>query len=255
MPRYPFSPLRSSGNIALILRSAQKCPVYPQAGDLYGASQQCKETMRYGFDSWLNPGRNWTQLTAKRFSFWRRHFWRRLFSTDTHEKHNPSAEITTRSRGRATVRSVYNIFERNASLPPETLAFLPPSGCRFTRDLRSFFGGKLFRSRVATLESTAPTESRGGTIRFVNRVFHLASGDPADHDGRADHVGGALLAFRTSGHGAKDRAATAAGQRPSREAKIQTETLPDKMRAPAHPISPSPPVNCGQNFCDTEMNQ
>jgi len=36
--------------------------------------------------------------------------------------------------------------------------------------------------------------------KFGRCLPNLASGNPADHDGGTDHVGGALLAFMASGH-------------------------------------------------------
>src|SRR5439155_26928559 len=51
------------------------------------------------------------------------------------------------------------------------------------------------------LSAHAAQRHGGGVLAVVRgKVVNLAGRDLADHDGGPDHVGGALFAFRSSGH-------------------------------------------------------
>jgi hypothetical protein len=56
----------------------------------------------------------------------------------------------------------------------------------------------MLRPRLAIL--TAQRDRKQGLSRRRGTGQCLPQSNPTDHDGGADHVGGALLAFGTSGH-------------------------------------------------------
>jgi hypothetical protein len=76
---------------------------------------------------------------------------------------------------------------------------LPPFRRRLLSDFRPPLGRHTLRPRLAT---HAPQRHGSRVLALLGRgrLVYLARGNPADHDGGTDHVGGALLAFGASGH-------------------------------------------------------
>src|SRR5437660_8493094 len=76
---------------------------------------------------------------------------------------------------------------------------LPAGLSCFCSNLLTALGGHALGAR---LPAHAPQRDGGGVlaVRGRGRLVYLAGGEPAYHDGSADHVSGALLAFRVSRH-------------------------------------------------------
>src|ERR1700682_3153184 len=78
------------------------------------------------------------------------------------------------------------------------LRFFPSASRRLLSDLGPLLGRHPGRPRFP---AHAPQRDRSGVLPVLGGdVLNLAGRDLADHDGSADDVGGALLAFRASWH-------------------------------------------------------